>query len=181
MCRSNLKGAWSNFQSSKSANVFSYVRFYPFAFISIGILIHRLSKNIFICYDSLDEYCFWFFSDFNNDIRNTTRSYLIKYGGKEIRNFIFKVCQKTWHEKQMPSSWKEAIIMPLHKNGDKTNCCNYRGISLLNTAYKVFSKVLLSRLIQYAEECLGEYQCGFRKGKSTVEQLSRRRTIPAIV
>jgi len=85
---------------------------------------------------------------------------------------MFKVCQKTWHEEQMPSSWKEAMIIPLHKKGDKTDGCNYRGISLLNTAYKVLSKVLLSRLIPYAEECLGEYQCGFRKGKSTVEQLS---------
>jgi len=32
--------------------------------------------------------------------------------------------------------------------------------------------VLLSRSIPYAEECLGEYQRGFRKGKSAVEQLS---------
>jgi len=60
----------------------------------------------------------------------------------------------------------------MHKKGDKTDCCNYRGISLLNAAYKVFSNVLLSRLTQYAEECLGEYQYGFRKGKSKVEQLS---------
>lgn len=32
--------------------------------------------------------------------------------------------------------------------------------------------VLLSRLIPYAKESLREYQCGFRKGESTVEQLS---------
>lgn len=72
----------------------------------------------------------------------------------------------------MPSVWKETIIIPLHKKGDKTDCCNYRGISLLNTAYKVFSKVLLGRLVPYVKESLGEYQCGFRKGKSTVKQLS---------
>lgn len=97
---------------------------------------------------------------------------LIKYSGKETRYFIFKVCQKTWREARMPRSWKEAIIIPLHKKGEKTDCANYRGISLLNTAYKVFSKVLLSRLTPYVEECLGQYQCGFRKGKSTVDQLS---------
>jgi hypothetical protein len=38
--------------------------------------------------------------------------------------------------------------------------------------YKIFSKVLLNRLTPYAEECLGEYQSGFRKGRSTIEQLS---------
>jgi hypothetical protein len=71
---------------------------------------------------------------------------MIKYRVKEVRYFIFKVCQKMWLVEQIPRSWKEAVITPLHKKGDKTNCSNYRGISLLNTVYKVFSNVLLSRL-----------------------------------
>jgi sorting nexin-29 len=62
----------------------------------------------------------------------------------------------------MPGGWKEAIIIPLHNKGDKTDCSNYKAIFLLNTAYRVFSMVLLSRLIPFAEEFLGEYQCGFR-------------------
>jgi len=51
-------------------------------------------------------------------------------------------------------------------------CDNYRGIALLNTTYKVFSKILLGRLEPIAEECIGDYQCGFRKGRSTIDQLS---------
>lgn len=54
----------------------------------------------------------------------------------------------------------------------QNECNNYRGISLLNSVYKIFSKVLLNRPTPYAEECLGEYQRGFRKGRSTIEQLS---------
>jgi len=57
----------------------------------------------------------------------------------------------------MPENWNEAIIISLHKKGDKTECNYYRGISLLNSVYKIFPKVLLNRLILYAEECLGEY------------------------
>jgi len=41
------------------------------------------------------------------------------------------------------------------KKGDKTDCNNYRGISLLPTMYKVLSNILLSRLIPYAEEVTG--------------------------
>jgi len=51
-------------------------------------------------------------------------------------------------------------------------CENYRGISLLNSAYKVFARVLLNRIVPYVEDCFGVYQCGFRKDRSTVEQLS---------
>jgi hypothetical protein len=99
-------------------------------------------------------------------------SELIKYGGEDMYNFIFRICHRVWSEEVMPETWSEAIIIPLHKKGDKTECSNYRGISLLNSVYKVFSKILLNRLTPYAEECLGEYQSGFRKGRSTIEQLS---------
>jgi sorting nexin-29 len=72
----------------------------------------------------------------------------------------------------MPKSWNEAIIIPIYKKGDKSICENYRGISVLNSAYKVFARILLKRLTPYPEENLGRYQCEFRKGKSTIQQLT---------
>ena len=49
------------------------------------------------------------------------------------------------------------IIVPIHKMGDKTDCNNYRGISLLPTTFKILSNILLSRLIPYAEEIIGDH------------------------
>jgi hypothetical protein len=57
--------------------------------------------------------------------------------------------------------WKESIIVPVHKKGDKTDCNNYRGISLLSTSYKIFSDILLSRLGPYIDEIIGDHQCRF--------------------
>jgi hypothetical protein len=31
----------------------------------------------------------------------------------------------------LPDKWKESIILPVQKKGDKTDCNNYRGMSLL--------------------------------------------------
>jgi hypothetical protein len=43
---------------------------------------------------------------------------------------------------------------------------NYSGISLLPIMYKIFSNIMLSRITPYAEEIIGDYQCGFQCNRS---------------
>jgi hypothetical protein len=69
----------------------------------------------------------------------------------------------------LPDQWKESIIVPIHKKGDKTDCNNYRGISLLSTAYKILSNILLPRLGPYIDEIIGDHQCGFRRDRRTTD------------
>ena len=57
------------------------------------------------------------------------------------------------------------------------NCTNYRGISLLNIAYKILSAVLRERLKPFVNNLIGPYQCGFRPGKSTIDQIFTLRQI----
>jgi len=86
---------------------------------------------------------------------------MIKAGGRTIRYEIHKLIIATWNKKEMPEEWKESITVPIYKKGDKTNCSNYRGISLLPTTYKILSYILLSRLTPYAEEIAGDHLFGF--------------------
>ena len=58
------------------------------------------------------------------------------------------------NREELPEEWKESIIVPIYKKGNKTDCSNYRGISLLPTTYKILTNILLSKLIPYAEELL---------------------------
>jgi hypothetical protein len=53
--------------------------------------------------------------------------------------------------------WEEWIIVPIYKEGDKTYCINYRRISLLLTAYKILSNILLSRLTPHAEKIIVDF------------------------
>jgi len=71
----------------------------------------------------------------------------------------------------LPEEWKELIITPVYKKGDKTDCSNYRGISLLSTTYKILSSILLSKLTPYAEEITGDHQCGFQSNMSTTDHI----------
>jgi hypothetical protein len=86
---------------------------------------------------------------------------LIKAKGRKICLEIHKLITSIWKKEKLPEEWKESIIVPIHKKGDKTDCNNYRGISLLPTTYKVSSNILLSRLIPYVKEIIGDLQCGF--------------------
>jgi len=65
----------------------------------------------------------------------------------------------------------ELIKVPIHKKGDKTDCNNYRGISLLPTTYKILSNILLSSLIPYAKEIIGNHKCGFQRNRSTIDHI----------
>jgi hypothetical protein len=49
-----------------------------------------------------------------------------------------------WNKEKLPEQWKESIIVPIYKKGDKPNCSNYRGISLLSTSYNILSNILLN-------------------------------------
>jgi hypothetical protein len=76
-----------------------------------------------------------------------------------------------WNKEELPHQWKESIVVPIHKKGDKSECSNYRGISLLPTSYKIVSNILLSRPILYADEIIGDHQCGFRRNRSTTDHI----------
>jgi hypothetical protein len=55
---------------------------------------------------------------------------LIQTGGEILRFKIHNLINAIWNKEKLPDQWKESIIVPVHKKGDKTDCSNYRGISL---------------------------------------------------
>jgi hypothetical protein len=96
---------------------------------------------------------------------------LIKAGDRAICCEIHKLINAIWNKEELPGEWKDLIIVPIHKKGDKTDCNNYRGITLLPTTYKVLSNILFSRLTPYVEEVIVDHQCGFRRNRSTTDHI----------
>jgi hypothetical protein len=67
-------------------------------------------------------------------------------GGEILRSKIYKVINYIWNKEELPDQWKESIIVPGHKLGDKTECSNYRGISLLSTSRSSLSNIINKQL-----------------------------------
>lgn len=84
---------------------------------------------------------------------------------------LWKLINRIWTTEKLPEDWKIALLCPVHKKGDKQECNNYRGIALLSVTYKVFANCILSRIKTKSEQTIGDYQGGFRPGRSTVDQI----------
>ena len=80
-------------------------------------------------------------------------------------NFL-NVC---WIYGDIPKVWRTAVVIPIHKIRDINNPVNYRRISLLNTGYRIDSKIIAKRLTVIVEALLLEEQNGFRKGRSCMD------------
>jgi hypothetical protein len=76
-----------------------------------------------------------------------------------------------WNKEEQPDLWKGFIILPVHKRGNKTDCNNYFGMSLLPTSYNILWNILLSRLSVYIDKIIADHHCGFRHNRSTTDQI----------
>uniref|UniRef100_A0A803TMV4 Reverse transcriptase domain-containing protein n=1 Tax=Anolis carolinensis TaxID=28377 RepID=A0A803TMV4_ANOCA len=85
-----------------------------------------------------------------------------KLNQPEVIAFLRKLMNQALQDKIIPESWKEATIIMIPKEGaDLSDVRYYRPISLLNTDYKIFSKILANRLKEFLEGWIGEDQTGF--------------------
>ena len=94
-------------------------------------------------------------------------------GDPALRQRLFDVAVRIWRGGEVPQQWKDVIIMVLHKKKDRTECGNYRGISLVAYAGKILLKIIARRLSEYCERVgiLPEEQSGFRPKCYTTDMM----------
>ena len=74
-----------------------------------------------------------------------------------------------------PHAWKEAIVTPLPKGGDRSEVNNFRPISILPLPAKLMEKVLRKQLLEYliGNDLLFVHQDGFRPNRSTQHSIEK--------
>ena len=76
-----------------------------------------------------------------------------------------------WGSGTVPADWRKAQIVPVHKKGSRTQCKNYRGISLLSVPGKVYATVLDKRIRAITKGKVLEEQGAFLRKKSRINQI----------
>ena len=100
-------------------------------------------------------------------------------GSQKVIESLTNLFNIMWAQEKIPQELKDASIIHLYKRkGNRNNCDNHRGISLLSIAGKILARVLLNRLNTHLEgDLLPESQCGFRSGRSTADMIFAARQL----
>lgn len=95
------------------------------------------------------------------------------HGKTILLPYILTLFNKIFDIGYFPESWSEGLVVPLHKKGSVNDVNNYRGITLLSTLGKLFTRALNNRLSEWAENysVYIEAQAGFRARMGTTDNI----------
>jgi hypothetical protein len=104
---------------------------------------------------------------------------IFKFGGDVLFDRLCDLLRICWEAEEVPKDFKDANIVHLYKRkGDRSDCDNHRGISLLCTAGKIMARVILDRISpNFVDDFLPESQCGFRSGRGTIDMVFSARQL----
>ena len=99
---------------------------------------------------------------------------IIKMAAAYIAEPLAAIFNKSIASGHFPSSWKSATVKPVYKGkGSPSDIKNYRPISLLPCASKIFEKLIFARIYEHITKnaLLTDKQSGYRPGHNTQLQL----------
>ncbi|GBN01131.1 putative RNA-directed DNA polymerase from transposon X-element [Araneus ventricosus] len=92
---------------------------------------------------------------------------------------ILRLFNRIWREHKFPISWRRPLIIPIAKPGkDPQDPTNYRSIALTSCLCKILERMVNARLVYILEtnKWLSPFQSGFRRGRSTLDNILRLET-----
>lgn len=110
----------------------------------------------------------------------------MKYGNvlikdKQCREVLLILMKRCLETGTVPQQWEIGEVVSLFKKKDPKDPDNYRPITLLDTIYNIYTRMLAGRLTEALEKHLRDTQYGFRKEKSTVQAIHIiRRTLEGL-
>ena len=97
---------------------------------------------------------------------------LLKAGGIAVLLSLHAVLCSVWITGIIPTDWKRGLVVPLWKvKGDRRDCNNYQGVTLLSVPGKVFARIIPDRVCHHLLEHQCPEQSGFTPKRSTIDRI----------
>lgn len=81
------------------------------------------------------------------------------------------IFNRSFEEEKFPSVWKQSYMFPVFKTGDRRSVKNYRGITSLPAASKLFEIIVSGALLEQTKNYISFDQHGFMPGRSVTTNL----------
>jgi hypothetical protein len=103
----------------------------------------------------------------------------LKIFGQTFEHILFKLVNSIFSEHIYPSKWAMNFLKPIYKKGNTSDPDNFRGLAIGSAFAKLFSFILLKRLINFIDHknLLSQNQIGFIKGKGTSDHIFFLQTV----
>ncbi|KAK6744253.1 hypothetical protein RB195_011139 [Necator americanus] len=98
----------------------------------------------------------------------------LRAGGHPLHVILAAHMTSYLQKERIPDQWKTSRTVLIHKKGDREDLRNYRPICLLSVLYKVFTKIILTRISRTLDEVQPQEQAGFRQGFSCLDHIQCR-------
>ncbi|KAK6737066.1 hypothetical protein RB195_019643 [Necator americanus] len=95
----------------------------------------------------------------------------LRAGGHPLHVILAAHMTSFLQKERIPDQWKTSRTVLIHKKGDREDLRNYRPICLLSVLYKVFTKIILTRISRTLDEAQPQEQAGFRQGFSCLDHI----------
>ncbi|KAL1448667.1 hypothetical protein WDU94_003512 [Cyamophila willieti] len=96
---------------------------------------------------------------------------ILKILDSETLKILVKEFNEIYNSGHLPEDWLRSTFIPIPKSVNAKRCNEYRTISLMSHALKIFLKIIHQRIYEKIEENFGNTQFGFRGGLGTREAL----------
>ena len=102
-----------------------------------------------------------------------------KHGNLTLESYILHLFNSCLTIRHIPQSWQESQTILLYKKGDPSRIKNYRPITLLNSIFKLWERILESRARKHLEtnNTISQMKFGSRAKRGTRDLLCALNTV----
>ena len=95
---------------------------------------------------------------------------------EEIGEALAFIFNKSVQTRDVPQEWRNVLIVPLFKKGNRSDPCNYRPVSLASVVCKVMERIVEDYVVEHLNEynATKDSQHGFTRGRSCLTNLLKK-------